>query len=324
MRTTAVRLALALAIAPPAAAQGPVLPPDTMIRLQRTACFGSCPVYSVTIDGGGTVTYDGEGAVRVVGRRTAQIDPAIVAQLLATAENLRFFELRDAYREIENPDGTRSVVTDLPTKLVTVTANGRTKRVEDYVAAPDALTDFERQIDAAAGTKQWVFIDADALEALADSGWPASSEEGATLLQQAIQRDDVPIARRLIELGANLDGPPTNRVPALQSARSGAMVVELARAGADPNARPAGSVASRTPLMMASYKDAAVAEALLKTGARLEDMDDGHTALWYAACDGNWRVVTVLLQAGANPRGSTGTPAEECTRHARQNEVGRR
>jgi hypothetical protein len=112
--------------------------------------------------------------------------------------------MRDAYRVIENPDRTVVEISDLPTKLVTVAVNGRTKNVEDYVAAPDALAEFERDIDAAAGTKRWVFIDEDALEQLAGSGWLASTEEGATLLQQAIGRDDVPIARRLIELGGDL------------------------------------------------------------------------------------------------------------------------
>jgi hypothetical protein len=32
------------------------------------------------------------------------------------------------------------------------------------------------------------------------------------------------------------------------------------------------------------------------------------------ACAGNWRVVTVLLVAGANPRRSAGISAAECTR----------
>jgi Ankyrin repeat len=51
--------------------------------------------------------------------------------------------------------------------------------------------------------------------------------------------------------------------------------------------------------MFAAYKDAAVAEALLKAGALLEDSDEGRTALWYAACAANRRVVAVLLGAGA-------------------------
>lgn len=102
------------------------------------------------------------------------------------------------------------------------------------------------------------------------------------------------------------------------------MVDLLVKAGADPNERPIDRVAARTPLMTTSYKDASVAEALLKAGAHVEDMDDGRTALWYAACAGNWRVVTVLLGAGANSRGSAGIPAIECARRARQDELNRR
>jgi len=326
MATTRVRFAFGLAIglAAPALAQEPGAPQGALIRLQRTSCFGPCPIYTVTIDARGTVTYEGERSVRVVGRRTAQIDASIVAGLLARAEGIRFFEMRDAYRVIENPDGTVSVVTDLPTTFVTVTVNGRTKKVEDYVAAPDSLAKFEREIDAAAGTKRWVFLDEDALEELARSGWLASSEEGAALLKQAIDRDDVAIARRLIELGSDLDGPAVNRLPSLLSARSSSMVDLLVKWGANPNERPIGRVAARTPLMTLSYKDPSVAEALLKAGARVEDMDDGRTALWYAACAGNWRVVTVLLGAGANPKGSTAMSAADCTRQARQSEVGRR
>lgn len=298
-------------------------PPCPRTRpLQRTSCFGPCRIYTVTIDARGTVTYEGERFVRVVGRRTAQIDKSIIAGLLARAESIRFFEMRDAYRVIENPDGTVGMVTDLPTKFVTVTVNGRTKKVEDYVAAPDSLAEFEREIDAAAGTKRWVFLDEDALEELARSVWLTSSEDGAALLKQAIERDDVAIARRLIELSSDLDGPPDNRLPPLLSARSSSMVDLLVKAGANPNERPIGRVSARTPLMSTSHKDAAVAEALLRAGAHLEDMDDGRTALWYAACAGNWRVVTTLLGAGANPRGSTGIPAAECTRQARQSEVG--
>ena len=315
--------ALAIAFAGAAAAQEPDVPPDTVITLQRTSCLGPCPIYTVSIDASGTVTYEGEQSVRVVGRRTAHIDPSAVATLLARATQIRFFGLRDAYRSIENPDGTTTMVTDLPTTFVTITVKGRTKRVEDYVGAPDSLMEFEREIDNAAGTKRWVFLDEDELQELIRSGWSGSGEQGATLLQQAIERDDLPIARRLIELGSDLDGPSSNRLPPLLSARSGAMVELLVKAGADPNERPTGRVAARTPLMATSYKDAAVAEALVKAGARLEDVDEGRTALWQAACAGNARVVAALLGAGANPRGSTGMSAAECTREARQNEVGR-
>jgi ankyrin repeat protein len=154
------------------------------------------------------------------------------------------------------------------------------------------------------------------------TGWSASSEQGATLLQQAVERDDIEIARTLIKRGANLHGRPMygapgTRTPALVSAVSGAMVNLLVKAGADPNEAPV-DIPDGTPLMNATYKDADVAEALIQAGAHLEPLDaNGRSPLWNAACSGNWRVVTVLLGAGADPRGSVDEPALECTRKAR-------
>src|SRR5829696_7527 len=84
--------------------------------------------FGLVLDSAGSAAR--ERFVRVVGRRTAQIDPAAVAALLRRAEQIRFFDLRDAYHVIQNPDGTTTIVTDQPTKLVTITVNGRTKRVE--------------------------------------------------------------------------------------------------------------------------------------------------------------------------------------------------
>jgi hypothetical protein len=186
------------------------------------------------------------------------------ATLLASAERIHFFDLRDAYLVISNPDGSETSVSDLPTTIVTITVKGRTKRVEDYVGAPDTLALFEREIDEVAGTIRWIFLDEEALVALRRSGWSATGEEGATLLREAIGRDAVAIARTLIEMGGDLNGPSENRLPPLLFARSGSMVELLVKAGADPNERPVGRVAARTPLMSTDYKDAGVAEALIK------------------------------------------------------------
>ena len=139
--------------------QQPDVPADTIISLQRTSCYGPCPVYMVKIDARGSVTYEGEKFVRVVGRQTARVDRSVVARLLAHAERIHFFDMRNAYRVIDNPDGSTTTVTDLPTKIVTITTNRRTKRVEDYIGAPDALEEFEKAIDEAAGSNRWVFTD---------------------------------------------------------------------------------------------------------------------------------------------------------------------
>src|SRR5438128_1292196 len=95
-----------LAFQPPAGAD------DVVITLQRTSCFGPCPVYTVTIDARGEVVYDGVRAVRVTGRQTDRVPPARVAAILETAERIGFFDLNDQYRFIKSPDGTVFDVTD--------------------------------------------------------------------------------------------------------------------------------------------------------------------------------------------------------------------
>src|SRR5688572_17114915 len=80
-----------------------VIPDDLLIRLDRTSCFGACPVYSVSIDAKGNVTYEGRKFVKLQGRQTDTIPVATVAALLQTAERIGFFELPDRYRTKRNP-----------------------------------------------------------------------------------------------------------------------------------------------------------------------------------------------------------------------------
>jgi hypothetical protein len=304
---------LLIALASSAAAQTRTIPSDTVIRLQRTSCLGTCPAYTVTIDAGGVVTYEGDSHVRVVGRQTSRIAPASLTRLLEVAERIRFFGLRDTYEES---------ITDLPTTYVTITAGGRTKKIKDYYGAPAGLKELEDAIDAAARTKRWIFLEDDTLDALVASSWSADTPEGIGLLLEAVRRDDVPTARRLIELGARVSDWSRAPLPTppLYLARSVAMVELLAGAGADPNERN-GNV-QLTALMIAVFsKSAGVAKALVKAGARLEEIADGHTALYQAACAGRLSVVKVLLAAGAGPRGSTDIPAVQCARTAYANEV---
>lgn len=260
----------------------------------------------------------------MLGRHTGNIAPSTVARLLATIERIRFFDLRDAYRYIEHPDGTRTMIDDLATTIITVTVNGRTRRVESYFGAPASVAALQREIDEAAGTKRWIFVDEATLTGLMRSGWLASSDEGAKLLQEAIRRDDVNVARLLLDAGAGLDGPAENPWPAIGASRSAAMVELLVKAGADVNQRPVGLDIARTPTDDRFGQGCARRGGDAQGRRRLEDLDGGRTALWYAACRGNWRVATVLLNGGANPRGGIDMPAVECARQGRQDEVVRR
>jgi hypothetical protein len=121
------------------------------IRLQRTACYGWCPVYSVEIAGDGTVTYFGERFVKEKGTHTTKIAPEKVKALVQAFATANFFWTFDRY---ETP------ITDLPTQIVTLSFDGHTKTVVDYagqhVGMPKAIDALEEAIDEAAGTAPWV------------------------------------------------------------------------------------------------------------------------------------------------------------------------
>jgi hypothetical protein len=141
---------LALIVSTPLAtsrAAPQAIPEDFVIKLERTACYGRCPVYVVSIDARGNVTYEGTRFVKVAGRQTDRVPASRVAALVETVDRIRFFDLDDKYRQL---------ITDLPTTFVTVTRDGRTKRIEDYFGAPKSLKDLERQIDDAAQTARWI------------------------------------------------------------------------------------------------------------------------------------------------------------------------
>ena len=121
------------------------------IKLTRTMCFGYCPAYSVEIAGDGSVEYHGEHFVAVEGVQRATISAQRVRDLISKFREAGFFWLYDSY---ETP------ITDNPTYIVTLSYDGRTKTVLDYVGResgmPAVVTDLENAVDETAGTLRWV------------------------------------------------------------------------------------------------------------------------------------------------------------------------
>ena len=94
-------------------------PHSVIISLERGPCYGTCPVYRVTIYGDGTVRYDGTNHVRVTGSQAAVIAPERVKALIDEIEWSGYFNLRDDYSEVG--------VTDQPSAVLYAAVNGRKK-----------------------------------------------------------------------------------------------------------------------------------------------------------------------------------------------------
>ena len=123
---------------------------DVVITLERTACFGTCPVYSLTIQGNGTVIYEGKDFVEVKGKAEITITQDQIDELISEFEKVDYFSLKDSYME--------RTITDAPTVSTSISINGKTKTVEHYhgdFSAPEKLTELEDKIDEIVNSDQW-------------------------------------------------------------------------------------------------------------------------------------------------------------------------
>ena len=124
---------------------------DVVITLERTACFGFCPVYTLTIYGDGTVIYDGEEFVTVKDRVEATITKEKIKQLVLEFEAIDYYSLDDNYIE--------RTITDAQTVVTSITIDGKTKAIEHYHGdfnAPENLTALENKIDEIVNSNQWI------------------------------------------------------------------------------------------------------------------------------------------------------------------------
>jgi hypothetical protein len=281
---------------PNAAASSP--PPDAVqpadfVELQRTPCFGACPVYTVRIRGDGQVNWQ-QLSLGPAGA-TATVSPAEVRALLEKLRTNGFWSLCSSY----------SVgATDGDTVITTVHIGGHEKRVSDYFrSAPKLLRDFENEIDGLVDTHRRLHGDP-RLENVASLRLPGAgagygifsnlradaegAKPGLTPLMQASARGDVKEIRSQLSSGADANAQDSSGWTALmyatQADRAEAIKI-LLDAGASPNAR---SYLGQTVLMAVTGAYSSSPEKfrlLLAAGADVNVQDlDGHTALMFAMC----------------------------------------
>jgi hypothetical protein len=118
-----------------------VLPPKIrQISFERTYCFGTCPVYRVTINADGTVLFKGVAHVIRKGVYKGKIEPEEFKRLATVTEKLGFFGMKTYYG---------LGMTDLPSQIITVVTDKGVRRVEEYGGGgPDGLWALQRLIDS--------------------------------------------------------------------------------------------------------------------------------------------------------------------------------
>ncbi len=123
---------------------------DTLVYMERTACFGDCPIYSVLVLSDGKTTYHGKRFVEKTGTYTLQLTSDDRQQIIRTADEIHIFNLNNKY---DKP------ITDLPSTLLIYKHNNKRKQIIDRIDAPDSLKRFEKLIDKLIESKEWTAVE---------------------------------------------------------------------------------------------------------------------------------------------------------------------
>ena len=175
----AVKSILVFAIAAATLAETGAAQPASEIKEIRFKALNaiSGPGFDLLIRSDGTVEYNGESdELKQQGQRTSQISQEDFQKLAKKVQQIHFFNLKDQYDDypIDNREDTReksrkpsvsaaaseataerTIITDLPSQIVTVVTNRDTKSVEDRMGAPKGLVELEELIADVTHASQW-------------------------------------------------------------------------------------------------------------------------------------------------------------------------
>ena len=120
--------------------------PDSLFfRLQRTCCFGQCPVFTVHVYKGGYTEYNGIRFVDNVGEYYTWLTKPELKQLSDAAKKLGYFDLPTVYDR---------GATDFPSTYSYLHFDGRKHAIKNRQGAPRELKDFEKLIDGILARKE--------------------------------------------------------------------------------------------------------------------------------------------------------------------------
>ena len=117
------------------------------IGIERSGCFGSCPIYSLVVEADGSFEYIGIANVSRIGRYKGKADPMRYRSVVALMSEARYFSMQDVY----------SVdVTDQEFVYTMAERGGQAKVIENYAASgPLVLWAIEELIDTLLLTADW-------------------------------------------------------------------------------------------------------------------------------------------------------------------------
>lgn len=112
-----------------------------MAKINRTPCFGKCPVFTIELFDNGIVKYNGIAFVDKKGIFTAKVTPEFIAKIQSKALSIKYLSLENKYPIAP------VVIADLPTTTTFIRIGEEGKQITDNFDAPRDLIDFENWLE---------------------------------------------------------------------------------------------------------------------------------------------------------------------------------
>jgi hypothetical protein len=133
---------------PPPKAKG-----QLVATMERTACYGTCPMYKIRVWSDGLVEWEGGGFVKQIGKATATLTPAELEALRKAFTEAKYLALEGDFGCYE--------ATDNPSADTSFSDGKRQKSIHHYYGCRTppqtaSLTALERRFDEIVKSERWV------------------------------------------------------------------------------------------------------------------------------------------------------------------------
>ncbi len=112
-----------------------------MAKINRTPCYGKCPVFTIELFNNGVVKYNGIAFVDKKGIYTAKVTPEFIARIQSKALSIKYLSFENKYPIAP------IVIADLPTTTTFIRIGEEGKQIADNFDAPRELIDFENWLE---------------------------------------------------------------------------------------------------------------------------------------------------------------------------------
>lgn len=122
--------------------------------IERSPCFGQCPVYTMEIYNNGLVKYKGKNFVKRTGEYVMEIDYSQMLAFVNKAEAIEYMKMDDSY---DNPS-----VTDVSSTSTSIVINKTRKKVYRRFGFPKEIVEFEQLFDNLLDSDKWIKVESEA------------------------------------------------------------------------------------------------------------------------------------------------------------------